>query len=192
MGLSAGLSGCLFGKSEETFTYTTEVYGEMATIHERHADGSIYRLIGAGVEVRDGDDIFPEDGLLRLWPHSSLVTDPVNDTSGDDGLSLPFLALTRDSSYLLQVDPGILLPQLVSVRSFAGLPCRFSNPRAFQTHSDAADAIPLKSTGYHLSRTAEGARFAILIDSAASRSADPRADFQYPVTALIDVTCPVP
>lgn len=207
LGLCFVLSGCLFEKNEGTFTYTTEVYGDVKTIHTRNADGTVHAPIGVGVEIRDGDGFFPETGSLRLWPYSSsddtleswipsddssLVSDLIIDTNEDEPFFPAFLALTRDSSYLLQIRSGLLLPQLVVTRAFAGLPCRFSNLRAFQAQSGITDTIWLNTTGHHLSRTAEGVRLAILIDSAESKADDSRANFQNPVIALVDVTCPEP
>ncbi len=209
------LTACLFGKEEGAFTYTTELHGLTRTLHAYNADGSVKGNLGIGIETTDGDGMglsgdggfakFGETGLLVLWPFA--VSDgsedgvfggnPFLDDSTfianiDEYASakpVPFVGITRDSTYVLGVDMGILLPQVYVRKARAGFPCTFSRPRAFQIAS-SGDTISLKVRGTHLDR-ADTVRLAVLLDESAL-AAETRFDSTEPVTGTVRVTCPDP
>jgi hypothetical protein len=213
--LATLLSACIFGKDDGALSYTTELSETTRVVYAYNADGSVKQRLGVGVEVTasgtgayavaggDGpirDDLQDgENGLLFLWPASSwdesldtgtfvapdTLTDliPVGSSSG----SPSFLGLTRDSSFILTMEAGVLLPYFRIRDARKGFPCTFSRAKAFQIATNG-DTIPLKVSGTHLDR-ADSVRFAVILDEDAL-TAHAGFDSREPVTATVRVDCP--
>jgi hypothetical protein len=212
LGIMGYLSGCLFG-NDGSFSYTTDLTDNTRNVYAYNADGSVKKRLGVGIEasasgagfyaiagaqirdeIQDG-----ENGLLFLWPagmwDESVDTGvfvapdtlvdliPVSNSSG----SPSFLGLTRDSTFILGMEAGILLPGYRIRDARAGFPCTFSSARAFQVAANG-DTIPLKVSGTHLDR-ADSVRFAVILDEAAL-TANAGFDSREPVTATARVDCP--
>ena len=210
------LSGCLFG-NDGSFSYTTDLTDNTRSVYAYNVDGSVKQRLGVGIEVStsgtgfysvtggDGqirDDLQDgEGGLLIFWPAGMWdeITDtgafaasdtladliPVNHSSG----SRPLLGLTRDSTFILGVEDGVLLPYFRIRDAHAGVACTFSGARAYQV-ATSGDTIPLKVSSTHLDR-ADSVRVAVILDET-SLSAETRFDSREPVTATMRVTCPNP
>jgi hypothetical protein len=209
------LSACLFGKDDDSLSYTTELYETTRVVYAYDADGSVKQRLGVGIEVTasgtgayavaggDGpirvDLQDGENGLLFLWPAG--IWDEILDTGdfvapdtltdlipgGSSSVSPSFLGLTRDSTFILGVEDGILLPGFRIRDARKGFPCTFSRAKAFQIATNG-DTIPLKVSGTHLDR-ADSVRFAVILDEDAL-TAHAGFDSREPVTATVRVDCP--
>lgn len=212
------LSGCLFS-SEHGPEFEVGFYANLGDIYDHGPDGTPGAKLGFGAEAAhefylmhadsigqevslfsEFNFIWPIDTARGLWRFSNLDSVLADSTfqegnpNQDAVQSSPFLEIAGDSTRVirgtLRANPIFPSLEIKTYSSYAGMPCTFSRFHGFVRDS-VYGSLPVVVTSISYRATGDSLRLTALIDTAASRTREPRLDFsQKEFYGTMRVSCP--
>jgi hypothetical protein len=195
--ISVGLAGCISDSKNSGLEFRVQFSGEIGPAYSRTAAGAVQQSLGFGAEAKAGAD---EELALEsaYWGIFQPLDSAILDTAMQEDPSFPpyeynSLVIRRDSTFVLRLDGPTPFSPLYEIQAeYAGSPCKFSAPRGYQIGPNAYnDTIPLVISDVRFTASTDSLRFTMVIDTAASKAANPRVNFtRREFYGTVQINCP--